>query len=343
MFQIVSRRSLSAILPGLLVALTALPVPVAGVQAAARIHHGPALVVASTEPQLAPAQDVAFFQPFRQATGQSVTRRAWTGALPDLESHGVQAGGSASAWSLVFAEDTTIRAACMQGLVVHLAGSATNPDGCGAPGLATQVVVAWDQTWRDSAPRWNDFWDIVRFPGKRGLRRDPRTTLEIALLADGVPPAQVYGQLATPQGVDRAFRKLSQLRPYITWWSTPNEAASLLSRKQVLMGSAPREAVDSLATRGEPGRIGINADMALSYDLSWAVVAGQSAERLGRSRDLLHFIVQPDRQAAFVGAAPAGPSTPAHPAALLPVDVQFWQVNYAPLSRRFALWLRKAG
>ncbi|WP_242621920.1 extracellular solute-binding protein [Komagataeibacter xylinus] len=339
MFQIVSRRSLSAILPGLLVALTALPVPVAGVQAAARTRHSPALVVASTEPQLGPAQDAAFFQPFTRATGQPVTRRAWTGALSDLEPQ----GGGASAWSLAFAEDSTIRAACMQGLVVHLAGSATNPDGCGAPGLATQLVVAWDQTWRDSAPRWNDFWDIVRFPGKRGLRRDPRTTLEIALLADGVPPAQVYGELSTPQGVDRAFRKLSQLRPYITWWSTPAEAASLLSRKQVLMGSAPREAVDSIATHDGQVRIGVNADMALSYDLSWAVVAGQSAERLGRSRDLLHFIVQPDRQGAFVAAMPAGPSGSGHPAALLPMDVQFWQVNYAPLSRRFALWLRKAG
>ncbi|GBQ49720.1 extracellular solute-binding protein [Komagataeibacter sucrofermentans] len=342
MFQIVPRRSLSAILPGLLAALIALPVPWAGVQAAARIRHSPALVVASTEPQLDPAQNVAFFQPFTRATGQAVTRRAWTGALADLESHGLQAGNG-GAWSLAFAEDSTIRAACVQGLVVHLAGSAANPDGCGAPGLATQVVVAWDQTWRESAPRWNDFWDIVRFPGKRGLRRDPRTTLEIALLADGVPPAQVYGQLATPQGVDRAFRKLSQLRPYITWWSTPNEAASLLSRKQVLMGSAPLEAVNSVAARGEQGRIGVNADMALSYDLSWAVVAGQSAERLGRSRDLLHFIVQPDRRSAFMAAVPARASAPAHPAVLLPMDVQFWQVNYASLSRRFETWLHKAG
>ncbi|MGS0647363.1 extracellular solute-binding protein [Komagataeibacter melomenusus] len=339
MFQIVSRRALSTILPGLLAAVIALPVPWAGVQAAARIHHGPALVVASTEPMLDQAQKVAFFQPFTQATGQVVTRRAWTGGLPDLESHGVQAG----AWSLVFAEDSTIRAACVQGLVVHLAGSATNPDGCGTPGLATQVVVAWDQTWRDTAPRWNDFWDVVRFPGKRGLRRDPRTTLEIALLADGVPPDQVYGQLATPQGVDRAFRKLSQLRPYITWWSTANEAASLLSRKQVLMGSAPLEAVSGLAPPGAQGRIGINTDMALSYDLSWAVVAGQPAGQLGRSRDLLHFIVQPDRQGAFMAAVPALAAGSAHPAALLPMDVQFWQVHYAPLSRRFELWLHKAG
>ncbi|PYD67111.1 ABC transporter substrate-binding protein [Komagataeibacter nataicola] len=338
----VSRRSLSALLPSLLAALIALPVPWADVQAAARTRHSPALVVASTEPQLGQAQDVAFFQPFTRATGQAVTRRAWTGALPDLESHGLRSGNGGN-WSLAFAEDSTIRAACVQGLVVHLAGSTANPDGCGAPGLATQVVVAWDQTWRESAPRWNDFWDIVRFPGKRGLRRDPRTTLEIALLADGVPPAEVYGQLATPQGVDRAFRKLSQLRPYITWWSTPAEAANLLSRKQVLMGSAPLEAVNSLATHAEPERIGVNTDMALSYDLSWAVVAGQSAERLGRSRELLHFIVQPDRQGAFAAAVPAGPSGPAHPAALLPMDVQFWQVNYAPLSRRFETWLHRAG
>ncbi|MCE2575635.1 extracellular solute-binding protein [Komagataeibacter sp. FNDCR2] len=311
--------------------------------AAAHVRARPALVVATMDSRLEQAQNMAFFQPFARASGQAVARRVWSGTLAELDSHGLHAG-SGGPWSLVFTEDSTIRAACMQGLVVHLAGSSANPDGCGAPGLTTQVVVAWDQAWRRTAPRWADFWDIVRFPGKRGLRRDPRTTLEIALMADGVAPADVYGQLATPEGVERAFRKLSQLRPYITWWSTPADAASILERGQVLMSSAPADAVRTIAARRRD-TIGVNTDMALSYGLSWGVVAGQSAEQLVQSRNLLHFIVQPDRQADFLTRYPAAAQQPAGaaPGTALPMDVQFWQTHYAPLSQRFDTWLRDAG
>nr|WP_255673922.1 extracellular solute-binding protein [Komagataeibacter sp. FNDCF1] len=307
-----------------------------------RARHRSALVVAGAESHLEQAQDAAFFQPFVRASGQPVTHRTWDGSLPELDRHGLHAPTGAT-WSLVFAEDSTIRAACMAGLVVHLAGSATNPDGCGVPGLTTQVVVAWDRTWRQVAPRWGDFWDVVRFPGKRGLRRDPRTTLEIALMADGVPPQDIYAQLATDAGVDRAFRKLSQLRPYITWWSTPAEAASILARGQVLMSSAPGDAVMASPVHGRQD-IGVSADMALSYGLSWGVVAGQVAGRLGQSRDLLHFIVQPDRQAAFAASYSAiVPPDAGQPARVLPMDPQFWQAHYTSLSHRFDIWLRGAG
>ena len=314
-------------------------VPVRG---GARLRHKPALVVASAQSHLEQAQDAVFFQPFAQETGQPVVHGIWDGSLPELDRHGLHAA-PAGAWSLVLAEDSTIRAACVAGLLVRLAGSAANPDGCGVPGLTTQVVVAWDPAWRQEAPRWGDFWDVVRFPGKRGLRRDPRTTLEIALMADGVPPGDVYAQLATDAGVNRAFRKLSQLRPYITWWSTPRQAASILARGQVLMSSAPVDAVMTPPVQGQR-MISVSADMALSYDLSWGVVAGQAATRLGQSRELLHFIVQPDRQATFAARYAAAPRPDAgRPARVLPVDVMFWQAHYAPLSRRFDIWLRGAG
>ncbi|WP_415559396.1 extracellular solute-binding protein [Komagataeibacter saccharivorans] len=339
MFQFVPRWSIRSALLCLLAATGGLSLlPVSG--HAARARHKPALVVATMDSRLEQAQNAAFFQPFARMSGQPVIHRVWHGTVQELDTHGLHADGR-GAWSLVFTDDSTIRAACVQGLVVHLAGSTTNPDGCGVPGLTTQVVVAWDRAWSGTAPRWADFWDIVRFPGKRGLRHDPRTTLEIALMADGVPPDDVYNQLATAQGVDRAFRKLSQLRPYITWWSTPAEAASILEHGQVLMSSAPGDAVRTIA----PARrdtIGVNADMALSYGLSWGVVAGQSAEQLGQSRNLLHFIIQPDRQAAFLGLYPASVPDPGHQGRVLPVDVQFWQTHYAALSRRFDTWLRNA-
>ncbi|GBQ57650.1 extracellular solute-binding protein [Komagataeibacter swingsii] len=342
MFQFAPRSRVRTGLFCLLAAMSAPSVSPAPAMATPPVRHRAALVVASTESQMAQAQNAAFLQPFARASHQPVARQAWNGTLTELDGHGLHAG-RAGTWSLVFAEDSTIRAACMRELVIHLAGSATNPDGCGVPGMTTQVVVAWDQTRRRLAPRWADFWDIVRFPGKRGLRRDPRTTLEIALMADGVAPGDVYGLLATPQGVDRAFRKLSQLRPYITWWSSPDDAASILEHGRVLMSSAPSDAVRGIAA-SHRDTIGINTDMALSYGLSWGVVAGQSAFRLGQARNLLHFIIQPGQQAAFLARYPAAtPPDAAHAPVALPVDVQFWQAHYPDLSRRFDAWLRDAG
>src|SRR3546814_14961578 len=57
-----------------------------------------------------------------------------------------------------------------------------------------------------------DFFDLERFPGPRGLRRTPMTSLEWALLADGVPGDKVYSLLRTEAGVARAFAKLATIR-----------------------------------------------------------------------------------------------------------------------------------
>src|SRR3546814_6075912 len=57
---------------------------------------------------------------------------------------------------------------------------------------------------------WADFWDMKRFPGKRGMRRTPKYSLEFALMEDGVPADRVYPMLRKPAGLDRAFRKLDE-------------------------------------------------------------------------------------------------------------------------------------
>ena len=84
---------------------------------------------------------------------------------------------------------------------------------------ASGTVLAWDRGKFQGTPSWQDFWDIARVPGKRGLQRSPRGTLEIALLADGVAPGDVYRALRGDDGVQRAFRRLDQLLPYIVWWA----------------------------------------------------------------------------------------------------------------------------
>lgn len=90
---------------------------------------------------------------------------------------------------------------------------------CGVGFFVWSTVLAYNADKLKTSPTgWADFWDLEKFPGKRGLRKGAMYTLEFALMADGVAPKEVYKVLATREGQDRAFRKLDQIKPSIQWW-----------------------------------------------------------------------------------------------------------------------------
>ena len=81
---------------------------------------------------------------------------------------------------------------------------------CGVATYVWSMVMAYDSTKLARAPQsWADFWNVREFPGKRGLRKGAKYTLEVALLADGVKAEDLYKVLATPEGQPR----LRQARP----------------------------------------------------------------------------------------------------------------------------------
>ena len=141
---------------------------------------------------------------------------------------------------------------------------------CGVGAFVHNTVLAWDRDKFQATPTWADFWDVAKIPGKRGLAKSVRGALEFALLADGVAPADVYKTLATSDGVDRAFRKLDQLKPYIVWWQTPAEAAKILGSGDVLMTTTPSSVIVT-ANRGEKRNFGIQFAASLYEPRSWAM------------------------------------------------------------------------
>jgi len=71
-------------------------------------------------------------------------------------------------------------------------------------------------------------------PGPRSLRNSPVDNLEFALMADGIAPEKLY-----PLDVDRAFRKLDQIKPHISvWWTTGAQSAQVLIDKEVVLATA---------------------------------------------------------------------------------------------------------
>ena len=102
---------------------------------------------------------------------------------------------------------------------------------CGANQLFYSTVYAYNAKRLSGAKPTTieDFFDLERFPGRRGMRRSPVANLELALLGDGVPIDKVYAVLDTKDGIDRAFRKLDTIKDEIVWWEAGAQPPQMLA------------------------------------------------------------------------------------------------------------------
>jgi putative spermidine/putrescine transport system substrate-binding protein len=266
----------------------------------------------------------------------------------------------ATGWDVAQMGGGTLLAACQEGVVEKLDWSKIGgkdrmmPQGasdCGMGAYTDATVLSWDRSKFQGTPTWQDFWDIAKVPGKRGLRRSPRGTLEIALLADGVAPADVYRTLATNDGVERAFRRLDQLAPYIVWWTPGNrDALSLLGSGEVLMTSAPSSAV-VLANRTGGHNFGLQWTGGLVAVHWWAILKG--TQNLADAQRFLAFAGDPKVQQKLPVAGALGglakdankdlppdqvAASPTAAANTLTIDEAFWHDNGAKLTQRFDAW-----
>ncbi len=298
----------------------------------------------------------AVLQPFGAETGLAVLEPAWPGGIVALRD-------GLAELDMVLADSATLSEACAGGLlerldVAKLLGRdrfvVPAPGECGVPALAWGTVLAWNTEKFAGVPSWGDFWDVAKHPGKRGLLRGARQTLEIALLADGVAPGDVYATLHNDAGVDRAFRKLDQLRPYVVWYDSAADAPTLIGSGAVLFTSADSRVIVE-SNRAGHSSFGLQWNHSLLQVEGWAVVKG--TPNIADAEHLLAFASDPVRQAALAALVPWLPVTrPAAPrddardaatdtpdlGAALPVDEPFWHDNQARLEQRFAAWLAKS-
>ena len=213
-----------------------------------------------------------------------------------------------NAWDVVEVNADELATGCADGTFQKLDWSTIGgkahylPQGvsdCGVGAAMSNLVLAWDSDKFPTAPSWADFWDVAKYPGKRGLLKGVRGNLEIALIADGVAPQDVYKVLGTNEGVDRAFRKLDQLKPYIVWWQNGADAAHILGSGAVLMTTAPSGAI-ARANWTQHRKFGIQWNPSLYEVESWAILKG--TPNLELAEQFLYFAGTPgDRGAAVPG------------------------------------------
>jgi putative spermidine/putrescine transport system substrate-binding protein len=154
-----------------------------------------------------------------------------------------------------------------------------------------------------TAPQsWADFWDVKKFPGRRSLRNHPLATLEAALMADGVAPDKLY-----PLDVERAFKKLEEIKPHITvWWTSGAQSAQLLNDGEVDMVMAWNGRVSALAKEGS--KVTYTYNQGILQSTSLCVL--KNAPNLKTAIKFLNEAVDPVHQANLPLHIDYGPANP---------------------------------
>ena len=165
-------------------------------------------------------------------------------------------------------------------------------------------VIGYNQKTLKKVPKnWADFWNVKDFPGTRALRNDPQTTLEAALLADGVARDKLY-----PLDVDRAFKKLQQIKPHIAvWWTSGGQSAQLLHDGEVDMEMIWNGRAS--AVRKDNPDIGFTFNDGLLQDTQLCIV--KNAPNLQNAIKFVNTALSPDLQANLPLYIDYGPGNPA--------------------------------
>jgi putative spermidine/putrescine transport system substrate-binding protein len=171
-------------------------------------------------------------------------------------------------WDISNTSADTIFTAAKNGWLEKLDWSKIDPDnklppiarhayGIGINSYSENLVYRTDKLPSGkSMNSWSDFWDVANFPGPRSMRDTPVKNLEFALIADGVALSDVYKELATPKGVDRALAKMDEIRPNITvWWTSGQQPLQLLASGEVYYATAWNGRVAPLQREGVPVKI----------------------------------------------------------------------------------------
>ena len=320
------------------------------------------------------SQEIAFFEPYAKETGTSISTEIYDGTLAKLKE---MIGGDAPAVDVVDVSAATLGILCNDGLLEPIEASSLGaaPSGesaeqdfysgglssCGVASVAWSTALAYDrQAFSKAQPsQIADLLDTKKFPGKRALPDGARYTLELALLADGVDPATVYTELATPEGADRAFKALDKIKGDVYWWDNAQEPITWLLEKKVVMAAGYSGRIFRAAV-GDRQRLGVIWDGQI-YDLDlWAIPKG--AKNKDGAMRFISFATEPARlatQAQLIAYGPMRksalelvgkhpvidvemkeflPTAPDNFKKALRFDDSWWSAHGDVLQRRFEEW-----
>ena len=170
------------------------------------------------------------------------------------------------------------------------------PNDCVVPQIFWSYITFYNEGYfKGTQPSTiADFFDLNKFPGKRGLRSWPHGLIEMALIADGVAISNVYKVMSTEAGIDQAFNMLDKIEDDVVFWSSGEEPLELVRSGKVSMSLAFNGRVGSAVLTGKDKFITIWDGQVLDAD--WLVVV-KGAPNLEEAKKFLIHASAPAQQA----------------------------------------------
>jgi len=176
--------------------------------------------------------------------GSGVTVENYNGGLGEIKAQ-VEAGNVT--WDVVDVLPDQAITGCDEGLFAKVDQSEFIGDLVTPPVsecVVPQIFWAYTAFYSKSAfpgkkpKNIKDFFNVEKFPGKRGIHTWANALIEMALVADGVKASKVYDVMSTPEGIDRAFAKLDTIKDHVVFWSSGSKPLELVSSGEVVMSLA---------------------------------------------------------------------------------------------------------
>lgn len=324
------------------------------------------------------SQVEAYHKPWIAETGHTVKSEDYNGGIAEIKA---QVEAKNVSWDIVDVELSDAVRACDEGLLETIdhsklpAGADGTPATedfikgtlyeCAVANIVWSTIFAYDKSKiKENGPTtMADFFDLKKFPGKRGLRKGAKVNLEFALMADGVPAKYVYSVLQSESGVDAAFAKLDTIKDSVVWWEAGAQPPQLLADGEVTMTTAYNGRIFN-AVAGEKKPFEIVWDGQI-WDLDlWVIPKGAKNKDL--ALEFLNYSTGTKAlaaQASWISYGPArkssgplvgkyatddsidmGPQMPTNPKNLtnaVQSNFEFWADNADQLKERFNAWLAK--
>ena len=210
-----------------------------------------------------------------------------------------------------------------------------------------------------------DFFNVKKFPGKRGIHTWANALIEMALMADGVPPANVYKEMSKKAGIDRAFAKLDTIKDHVVFWSSGAKPLELVTSGEVSMALAYNGRVGAAILSEDAPFVPIWDGQVLeeewlvmtkgtnNYDeaLRFLIHASAPAQQAGQAKWINYGPMRKSGMAILAAnepyfhngknIMPHMPNTDEHMKGGLYANPEWWADNGASISERFKAWQGK--
>lgn len=315
--------------------------------------QGNRVVVVNFGGKMGDVKRKAFYDPFTRDTGIEVV----TVSPPEVAKLKLMVEQDAVEWDLVDLVPAWFGSAKRLGLLQEIDDTivdrtealpeAQDPFACGVSISAGGIGYPTDRLQGVQPKNWVEFWDVENHPGRRGLRTRVSDTLEIALMADGVAPADVY-----PCDIERAFKALDRIKPHVSHWiDSTAQTVSLIQSNETDYTFTFTTRVKGMQESGVP--MDYSFDQNLIHMVRTAVPAG--APNSDGAMRLLSYIMDPERQVEMANGSGDAPTyisslEKVDPAVRkwlpdltsnnnLMVDGDWWAANNEELEPRMKEWL----